>query len=94
MVLIDTVLETVAATLDSDDGRRAVEDVASAVVDDVFYGPGLEETEALIKEIALQVIEHMKEVVEVKKWMLPSAPPEEGRGNTMVGAADADHDGQ
>jgi hypothetical protein len=93
-IMIDTVLETVTATLDSEEGRRAVEDVASAMVDDVFYGPGLEEMEALVKEIALQVIGHMKEVVEVKKWMLPTTAPENGRGDTMVEATDADLDGQ
>ena len=74
-VIIDTIFETVETTFESEEGERALEGVASAVVDDLFYGPGLAEIEALVKEITLQVIEHMKEVVAIKKWTLPH--PEE-----------------
>jgi len=70
-VIIDTTFETVEATFESDEGEAALEDVASAVFDDIVYGPGLAETEALVKEITLQVIDHMKEVVAIKKWTLP-----------------------
>jgi hypothetical protein len=70
-VILDTTLETVTATLDSPDGEEAVREVAGAVIDDVFYGPGINQTEELVKEITLQVLEHMMDVVSVKKWALP-----------------------
>jgi hypothetical protein len=71
--ILDAGVETMVATLDSDEGRRAVEDLASAVLDDLFYGPGLVEVETVAREIALHVIEHMQEVVRVKKWAQPDA---------------------
>ena len=64
-------IETVTGTLDSAEGEEAVREVAGAILDDVFYGPGLMQIESLVKEITLQVIDHMKDVVSVKKWALP-----------------------
>ena len=78
-VVLDTTLETIAATLDSEEGREAVQAVGASILDELFYGPGLVELESLVKEISLQVIEHMKDVVSVRKWALPgdenSRPP-------------------
>jgi hypothetical protein len=45
--------------------------VAASIIDSVFTGPALQEIESLVKDVSLQVIDHMKEVVEVKKWALP-----------------------
>ncbi len=70
-VILDTTLETVQATLDSDDGQEAVRSVASAALDRVFQGPGLDEAEHLIREISLNVIDEMKATVAVKKWAMP-----------------------
>jgi hypothetical protein len=70
-VILDTTLETITGTLDSAEGEEAVREVAGAVLDDVFYGPGLAHLETLVKEITLQVIDHMVDVVQVKKWALP-----------------------
>ncbi len=70
-VILDTTLETVAATLDSPEGEKAVLDAAGAVLDDIFYGPGLVEMEILVKEITLQILENMMDIVKVKKWALP-----------------------
>lgn len=69
--ILDTTLETVTGTLETAEGEEAVIEVAGAVLDDVFYGPGLVEMEVLVKEITLQVLEHMMDVVQVKKWALP-----------------------
>ncbi len=41
------------------------------MLDDLLAGPGPLALEPLAREIALQVISHMKEVVAVKKWALP-----------------------
>ena len=70
-VLLDSTLETVQSTFASEEGREAVREVVVSVVDDLFTGPGPLELEPLIREIVLQVISHMKEVVAVKKWALP-----------------------
>ena len=70
-VVLNTTLETIEATLDSPQGKRAVQAVAGSVLDAVFYGPALTEIESLTREISLQVISHMKDVVVVKKWSLP-----------------------
>jgi hypothetical protein len=69
--VLDTTLETITTTLDSPDGEEAVQAVAASVLDSLFSGPTLNELESLIKDITLQVIDQMKEVVEVKKWALP-----------------------
>jgi hypothetical protein len=70
-VILDATLETVASTLESTEGRNAVSSATGAILDDVFYGPGLVEFEALVQDIALQIIERMMDVVAVKKWALP-----------------------
>ena len=70
-IILDTTLETVTGTLESAEGEEAVREVAGAILDDVFYGPGLVEMEVLVKAITLQVLEHMMDVVSVKKWALP-----------------------
>jgi hypothetical protein len=67
-VILDTTLETITTTIASEEGERAVREVASAVLEDLFYGPGLTEIESLAKDISLQVIQHIKDVVAVKKW--------------------------
>jgi len=72
-VILDTALEAISATLDSEEGQRALDEVAASIIDAVAYGPGLAQVEALTKDVTLQVIDHMKEVVTVKKWSLP--PP-------------------
>lgn len=70
-VILDTTLETISTTLDSVDGQEAVEALADSILEALFYGPALAELESLAKDISLQVIDHMKEVVVVKKWALP-----------------------
>ena len=70
-VILDTTLETISTTLDSIDGQEAVQALADSILEAVFYGPALSELETLAKDISLQVIDHMKEVVAVKKWALP-----------------------
>jgi hypothetical protein len=70
-VILDTTLETIESTLESPRGQEAVQAVAASILEAVFYGPALAEIESLAKDISLQVISHMKDVVEVKKWSLP-----------------------
>jgi len=70
-VILDTTLETIVTTIDSPEGQEAVQAVAASVIDELFDGPALAEIEAVAKEISLQVIAQMKDVVMVKKWSLP-----------------------
>ena len=79
-VILDTTLETITTTLDSVDGQEAVEALADSILEALFYGPALVELESLAKDISLQVIDHMKEVVVVKKWALPD---EDGKRPAM-----------
>lgn len=70
-VILDTTIETVTATLESVEGEEALRETAGAVLNDLFYGPGVAQIESLVKEITLQVLDHMMDVVKVKKWALP-----------------------
>lgn len=78
-VVAETTIQTVGATLESEEGQLAVRRMASAVIDRTFGGPGVDEAEGLLKEILLQVIDHMKETVAVKKWALPDDQKPEKR---------------
>jgi hypothetical protein len=70
-VILDTTLETIMTTIDTTEGQEAVQAVAASIIDELFDGPALVEIEAVAKEISLQVIDQMKDVVMVKKWSLP-----------------------
>jgi hypothetical protein len=70
-VILDTTLETVEATIESPEGEEAVSAVASSILENIFYGPALAHIESLAKDIALQVIDNMMDVVKVRKWALP-----------------------
>jgi hypothetical protein len=67
-VVLDTTLETLVATLDSEDGERAAREVAAAILDHVLEGPWRGELDAVAAGIGLDVLERMKETVAVKKW--------------------------
>jgi hypothetical protein len=70
-VIMDTTLETMQGTLATPEGQTAIEQVASAVIDELFTGPAVEATEDVVRTITLQVIEEMKSTVKVRKWALP-----------------------
>jgi hypothetical protein len=67
-VLLETLLETVSSTIDSEQGQEMTQALVASVVDQLLTGPGLVELEKLGKEISLDIFEHMKETVAVKKW--------------------------
>jgi hypothetical protein len=84
-VILNTTLETLTATIDSPEGQEAVQAVAASVLEDLFSGPVLQQIETIAKEISLQVIGQMKDVVMVRKWALtkeqaqrPPMPWEDG----------------
>ena len=73
-IVLDTTLETVVATLDSDEGERVARETAAAVLDVVLDGPWRAQLNALAGQIGIDVIEDMKAAVAVKKWALPDEP--------------------
>ncbi|MCD4751029.1 MAG: hypothetical protein K8R59_16780 [Thermoanaerobaculales bacterium] len=82
-VILDTTLETITTTLQSEEGQIALEHVASSVLNTVLTSPALTEATDLVEEISLHVIEHMKATVNVKKWSLPE---EERRRRQQLGS--------
>jgi len=74
-VLLETTLETVVSTLETDEGRESIDRLVAAVLDHLLTGPGIVELETVTKEIALDVMDHMKQAVAVKKWAEPSPQP-------------------
>lgn len=70
-VVVDTTLETVATTFTSPEGRESLHRLVKSVLDELLTGPAVAEAETLTRDIVLQVIDHMKDVVAVKKWALP-----------------------
>jgi hypothetical protein len=70
-IVLETTLETVTASLQSEEGQQAARDLVATVMDQVLSGPGREVVASLSEEISLDVIERMKEAVAVKKWTLP-----------------------
>jgi hypothetical protein len=87
-VLLETTLETVRTTLDTDDGRQAVEAVADAVLERFLTGPWLSEIESLARDISIEVIEQMKATVAVRKWALPKDHPKSQRPASLVDVLD------
>lgn len=85
-VVLDATLETITATLASPEGETAVRDAAAAVLDRLFSGAALHEAEHLAKAISLDVIEHMKATVAVRKWSLPQS--ERQRPHSLAEALD------
>jgi len=76
-VILDTTLETISATIDSPEGQEALQAVADSILDALFYGPALAELESLAKAISIDVIDHIKDVVAVKKWAQPDEPDDD-----------------
>ncbi len=69
-IILNTTLETIQATLDSEEGAESLRELSASIVDSILRSPALGETTSLVEEITLHVIEHMKETVSVKKWAL------------------------
>jgi hypothetical protein len=67
-VVLKTILTSLAATLESEDGERAARELIGDVLDQVLTGPWRAELDKLSGEISLDVIEQVKQAVTVKKW--------------------------
>ena len=72
--LFDSFADTLAATLSSSDGQETLERLVGETIDGVVVGLTEGELEALVQEISIDVIGHVKEAVAVRKWALPDKP--------------------
>ncbi len=70
-VVLDSILDSISTTLASDEGRKRVETLVSTILYNITAGEGLKEVESLTHEISVDVIEHMKDTVKVRKWAQP-----------------------
>lgn len=72
--VFDAITDTLAATASSEEGQaslhRMITDAVDGFVDEITEG----EMEALVREISVEVLEHMKETVSVRKWTLDNQP--------------------
>jgi hypothetical protein len=75
-VILNTTLQSLVATLDSDKGERAAREVVGGILDQVLSGPWRAEIDELSSSITLDVIEQMKQAVTVRKWALPGRADE------------------
>jgi hypothetical protein len=73
-VIFDAFADTLAATLASPKGHEAVRSMARDAVDGLVSEITEGELEELVREVSIQVIEHMKQTVAVRKWMLDEQP--------------------
>ncbi len=74
-VVFNAFADTLAATLSSEEGRAAVETMIGDAIDGLVSELTEGELEEVVTEISLQVIDHIKEAVAVRKWAYPHAPP-------------------
>jgi hypothetical protein len=66
--VVEDFLHAVTATIDSDRGQEALEDIVGTLIDDLAADPVLSEAEDLSREVAVEILEEMKKSVRVKKW--------------------------
>jgi hypothetical protein len=71
-IVLESTLQTAHATLESEEGRQALRDLVGSVLQQMLTGPWRAEVESLSEEISLDVIDHMKAAVSVKKWARPT----------------------
>ena len=70
-IVLESTLQTAHATLESEEGKQALRDLVGIVLHQMLTGPWRAEVESLSEEISLDVIDHMKAAVSVKKWARP-----------------------
>lgn len=69
--VFDAFVDTLAATVSSEEGQEALQAMIRDAIDGVVMEITEGELEELVKEISIQVIDHVKETVSVRKWALP-----------------------
>lgn len=67
--VFDSLVQTVADTLEEERGRELLEGIVDRVLDAFLAGLGSAEVESVIQRIALEMLERTKRDVAVKEWM-------------------------
>ena len=78
-VVLETTLETLVASLESDEGQQAARALVGSVLEQLFAGPWRSEVDELAREISIHVIDEMKAAVSVKKWAQEKSAGDEER---------------
>ncbi len=73
-IVFDATLETLGETLDSADGRRALEEMLAGAVDGLVEELTEGEMEALFSELVQDSLEQMKATVSVRQWVRALEP--------------------
>ena len=66
--VVATLIQTLSANLETDEGRQSLEEAGDALVDALFANLDEKELIALVEEVVLDVLERTKQGVAVKKW--------------------------
>ena len=69
--VFDAFADTLAATVSSGEGQDALQEMIRDAIDGVIVEITEGELEELVKEISIEVIDHVKQTVSVRKWALP-----------------------
>ncbi len=69
--VFDSIADTMAATLESEEGREALQSILAQTVDGLVDGLTDGELERIAREISLAVIEEISAAVSVRKWAQP-----------------------
>lgn len=68
--VFESIADTLQATVEDDEGREALEAIVGEAVDRLVEELVDGELEVLVRSISLEVIEHIKGAVSVRKWAL------------------------
>lgn len=68
-LIFDAIVETLAGTLDTEEGQELLQDLLAASIDGLIEELTEGEVEVLVREISLESLEHVKDAVAVRKWV-------------------------
>lgn len=73
-LIFDAVAESLAGTLDTEEGQELLQELVAAAIDGLVVELTEGEVEALVRDISLESLEHVKEAVRVRKWVEAEKP--------------------
>lgn len=88
--VFDSIVDTLVATLESEEGRRALSSILEEAVDGFIDEMAEGELEPILREISLDVIAQVRAAVAVRKWALPDEST--AGGGRADGAPSGDSD--
>jgi hypothetical protein len=73
-LIFDAIVETLAGTLETEEGRELLQDMIAASIDGLVAELTEGEVEGLVRDISLESLEHVKTAVKVRKWAEAEKP--------------------